>query len=191
MTAETLRLRQSTRTTDYIATYTGLAFWPLEPEVDDIRIEDIAHSLALQCRWNGHCKSFYSVAEHSVRVSWVVPPEDAPWGLMHDAGESLLSDWPRPLKRSGDAGPHFLRYEHQLMNAMCKRFGLPEKEPASVKIADNVLLLTEQRDLVGPQIVPWPESAERLPEKIVPWPWDVAEIRFLQRFRELFPTFVD
>ena len=52
-----------------ITTHSGVRFWPLLPNPDDILIEDIAHSLSLQCRFAGHSRVFYSVAEHSVRVS--------------------------------------------------------------------------------------------------------------------------
>ena len=57
---------------DWQQTYTGRAFHALDPRADEVFIEDIAHALALQCRFGGHCRVPYSVAEHSVRVSWLV-----------------------------------------------------------------------------------------------------------------------
>src|ERR1019366_6268112 len=80
-----------------IRTYTGILFDFEEPEASPIRIEDIAHALSLLCRFAGHCKEFYSVAEHSVRVSYACPEEHALWGLMHDASEAYCVDVPRPL----------------------------------------------------------------------------------------------
>src|ERR1700674_199080 len=71
--------------------------WPLE---EDVCIEDIAHSLSLLCRFTGHVKQFYSVGEHSVRVSYLCPPEYQLWGLLHDAGECYAGDVNRPLKYS-------------------------------------------------------------------------------------------
>ena len=68
------------------------------PNPDDIRIEDIAHALSNQCRFAGHAREFYSVAEHSVHVSQLCLPEHALWGLLHDASEAYLVDLPRPLK---------------------------------------------------------------------------------------------
>ena len=50
-------------------TFTGRQFFPLDPDPQDIDIVDIAHSLAMQCRYNGHTDRFYSVAEHCVHVS--------------------------------------------------------------------------------------------------------------------------
>lgn len=51
---------------DYILTYSKTKFYPLEPVMEDIKIEDIAHALSLMTRANGHFKNFYSVAQHSI-----------------------------------------------------------------------------------------------------------------------------
>ena len=66
-----------------ITTFSGVLFRPLLSNPDDIRIADIAHALSQQCRFAGHTRTFYSVAEHSVRVSLLCRPEDALWGLLH------------------------------------------------------------------------------------------------------------
>ena len=63
-----------------ITTYSGNLFWPLLPNPADVRIEDIAHALSNQCRFAGHSHTFYSVAEHCVRVSQLCRREDALWG---------------------------------------------------------------------------------------------------------------
>src|ERR1035441_1601867 len=80
-----------------ITTFSGVRFWPLIPNPADIRIEDIAHALSNQCRFGGHTREFYSVAEHSVRVSQLCTPENALWGLLHDASEAYLSDVTAPI----------------------------------------------------------------------------------------------
>ena len=85
---------------DWIQTFTGRAFYVLDPRPEDVDIEDIAHALSMQCRFAGHCREFYSVAQHSVTASWLVPPEDALWGLLHDAAEAYVVDLPRPIKRA-------------------------------------------------------------------------------------------
>jgi hypothetical protein len=51
---------------DYILTYTKIKFYPLEPVKDDIKVEDIAHSLSQLARANGHFEHFYSVAHHAI-----------------------------------------------------------------------------------------------------------------------------
>ena len=174
-------------TTGWIQTFTGRKFFPLEPDPQDICIEDIAHALALQCRYTGHCSQFYSVAQHSVLVSYVCDPCDAFSGLMHDAAEAYLLDMPRPVKRTA-FGKRFKDYENVVSLAIAKRFGFPEIEPMSVKRADMVLLVTEARDLMSPLHPDWhysPDKFETLPEKIKPWSCELAEREFLIRFERL------
>jgi hypothetical protein len=83
---------------DWMQTYTGRQFWPIDPRADEIDIVDIAHALSQQCRFAGHCKSFYSVATHSWHTSNVCNSENALWGLLHDAAEAYLVDLPTPIK---------------------------------------------------------------------------------------------
>lgn len=168
----------------WIQTYSGRRFNPTKPYVDAIVIQDIAHALSMQCRFSGHVRKFYSVAQHSVLVSYICDSADALWGLMHDASEAYLVDVPRPLKRSGKFDA-YLEFEANMQAAVCKRFGLPEKEPVSVKKADKVLLSTEARDLMGPLHKDWRQPTEPLPFKIVPLPPQEAKNLFMKRFFEL------
>ena len=103
----------------WIQTYTGRKFFPLTDEPGEIDLRDIAHSLALQCRFNGHCRQFYSVAEHSVRVSHILPDEEAAWGLLHDAAEAYVSDLPRPLKLTV---PDFRAAEDRLLRQIAETY---------------------------------------------------------------------
>jgi len=168
----------------WIQTYSGRRFCPTNPNPDAIVIQDIAHALSMQCRFTGHTKKFYSVAQHSVLVSHICNEEDALWGLLHDASEAYLVDVPRPLKRSG----HFqayLEFEARMQEAICKRFGLPYQEPASVKKADTKLLATEARDLMGPLHSDWVQKVAPLPFTIEPWSQQKAKDMFMERFFEL------
>ncbi len=135
---------------DWIQTYTGQVFYPLDPRPEEIHIADIAHSLSMQCRFSGHVREFYSVAEHSVRVSIACPPEHAEWGLLHDASEAYLIDLPRPLKRFSEMGRLYMEAESRVMSAVCERFGLSIQIPSIVERLDRVLLMTEKRDLNHP-----------------------------------------
>src|ERR1017187_3148745 len=72
----------------FISLFSGMRFWPLDPNPEKILIADIAHALAHQCRFGGHASKFYSVAEHSVHISQLCLPEHALWGLLHDASEA-------------------------------------------------------------------------------------------------------
>lgn len=134
-------------------TFTGKAFWPLDPRPEEIDPDDIAHALGMLCRYGGHVADFYSVAEHCVLMSYAVSPENALWALLHDATEAYMVDLPRPLKRHM---PDYRLAETRLMVALCDRFGLPHEEPAEVVEADNRILLDE-RDayLMLPPPLPW------------------------------------
>ena len=170
---------------DFIQLRSGRAFWPLDPRSDEIEIDDIAHALANLCRFTGHTREFYSVAQHSVHVSEAVPPEHALWGLLHDASEAYLIDLARPVKRL----PELAAYrdaEAAVMRAVCERFGLPLEEPAAVRVADRQMLRTEQRDLMPP---PCPgedrTDAEPYGFRVHGLAPGLARALFVARFREL------
>ena len=171
----------------WIQTYSGRRFNPTRPVVDAIVIQDIAHSLSMQCRFSGHVKKFYSVAQHCVNVSYICDNADAMWGLLHDASEAYLVDIPSPLKRTGyfDA---YKTLEIQMQQAICERFGLPKTEPPSVKKADVILLATEARDLMSPLHSDWIQPCEPLPFKIEPLSQQDAKNLFMKRFFELSGT---
>lgn len=173
---------------NFMQTWSGRLYWPLDPRPEDIRIEDIAHSLAMQCRYGGHCRSYYSVAEHSVLVSRIVPTELALIGLLHDATEAYLSDVIRPLKR------HLTNYkeiEEFNWRAIAERFDLPTMMPEAIHRADAALLHTEMLTLMKP--LPDQTRAEWLMGDIQPpadvkiecWGWKQARMEFMCRYEEL------
>lgn len=168
---------------NWIQTFTGRQFWPTNPAAEDIAIEDIAHALSNLCRFTGHTRTFYSVAQHSVMASYHC--EDSRWGLMHDAAEAYLCDFARPLKREL---PRYCHYERRLLFQVSKRFELPWPMPDCVSLTDAVLLATERRDLMGRSSWPWNlcENVMPIKETIVAVPPDIAEAQFLERFRELW-----
>jgi uncharacterized protein len=168
----------------WIQTHSGRRFNPLKPNPDAIVIQDVAHALSMQCRFSGHCREFYSVAQHSVLVSYICDHKDALWGLLHDATEAYLVDVPRPLKRSGKL-QGYIEIEAVMQEAVCRRFGLPFVEPPSVKIADTKLLATEARDLMSPLHSDWQQPVDPLPFKIEAWEHQKAKDMFMQRFFEL------
>lgn len=168
---------------DWIATYTGGVFFPLAPRIEDVRISDIAHALAQLCRFAGHTRTFYSVAQHSVLVSHLCSQQDALWGLLHDASEAYLSDIVSPLKRASGMGGYRV-IEQRVQQTIAQAFTLPLVEPSSVKAADQALLRIEQRDLVT---MPdgWDVHVPAHHRRIEPWTPAHAEERFLARFMEL------
>lgn len=172
-------------------TYTGRMFWPIDPRPEEIEIEDIAHALSMICRFGGHVRQYYSVAEHSVRVSAVVEAMGGTGrhplaGLLHDATEAYLGDMIRPLKTT----PEMKAYrdaEKRLAQAVCDRFKVfYNLATPLIRTADEILLATEARDLMGGEsAAKWELCAEPMDEVIVPWAPAEARARYLDRYHEL------
>lgn len=173
----------------WMVTYSGMKFYPLDPKPEEIRFEDIAHGLSNVCRFGGQSKTFYSVAEHSVRVAqWLMRTEKseelAAWGLVHDASEAYLGDVIRPIKKFF---PAYKVVEEKVMKAVTKKLGLPWPEPALVKKADNVILACEARDLMNPPCgSEMPEKPDHTVEPIKPVRPEGAKFMFEVEFRRLF-----
>lgn len=175
----------SWKSSDWIQTFTAKAVNPLNLRVDDISIMDIAHALSNQCRFSGHVRTFYSVAEHCFRMSYLGSEETQLWKLLHDATECYLVDLPRPLKRSRGIGELYKLAEERAMRVIAERFELCWPEPDEVRHFDLVMLLTEQRDLMGRQTKAWKDKATPLDDVIVPTDPVMARTKFLSRFFEL------
>lgn len=174
-----------TRHGSFMQTATGRKFWPMDPRADEVFIEDIAHSLSLQCRYAGHCLRFYSVAEHSVLMaSWLMKRHGAKaglWGLLHDASEAYLVDVPRPVK------PYLTGYkaaESRVMAAVCDRFGLAHEMPPEVHEADERIIADELVNLVP---MDWHAryAGRGLGVRLRYWSPEDAEAMFLSAFRDL------
>ncbi len=170
---------------DWINTFTGRKFWPVDPYPSEIDIRDIAHALSMQCRFTGHSREFYSVAQHSIHVSEMCDAEDRLWGLLHDAAEAYLVDLARPVKHQPALRP-YRDAEHKIMAAVATRFGLTAEQPESVTIADHRMLTTEAQQLMNqhPDWLVWSDLGEPYPITLRPMPPAEAEAIFLQRFYE-------
>jgi len=154
-----------------VETYTGKQFWPLDPRPEDVCIEDIAHSLSMQCRFNGHCSRFYSVAEHSVIVAKELEARDyypgvQLEGLLHDAAEAYICDIPRPLKR------HIASYssiEYKVQKAIFEAFNLPmitaNHLAYMIKDIDTSLMVYEAESIM-PNANNWTSEYNTIPLKI-------------------------
>jgi hypothetical protein len=147
----------------------------------DVRLPDIAHALSLINRYTGHTTAPYSVAQHSVMVSHLCRPEDAAWGLLHDASEAYLGDVARPLKA---LLPDYVELEHHVQRTIGKHFGLSWPIPESVKAADSMALLAEKRVLLSVDH-DWGISAEPVVMPVSPGAWSDAKSSFERRFLEV------
>jgi hypothetical protein len=144
----------------HLTTFTGKKFHPFSPSVDEICIEDIAHSLSRVCRYSGQCPRFYSVAEHSVKVASLLPPHLKLEGLLHDASEAYISDLPKPVKIHL---PEYVVIEKGIEEAVSCKFNLEYPLDKAVKWADGVLLRHEIMEFFGAEVYedyfgPWKYS---------------------------------
>lgn len=130
-------------TTLWIQTSTGRRFYPGDPRAADVDIVDIAHALSQICRFNGHSRLFYSVAEHCVNVcEEVQDPKLKLHALLHDAHEAYIGDVTSPVKRLPEMRQYKL-LEQRLWAVIAERFGLSLTWPPEVKRADLQLLADE------------------------------------------------
>lgn len=167
---------------DWMQTAGGRQFWPLSPSVDAIDIEDIAHALAHQCRFAGHCLRFYSVAEHSVHIARAASDENKLRALMHDAAEAYVVDVIRPLK------PYLVGYkdiETRVHSAICERFRLPEAIPDEVLRLDGGILVDEMQQNMAAPPAAWNYTGESIGARLEFWTPEQAKAEFLKAFSEL------
>ncbi|MGY6271892.1 metal-dependent phosphohydrolase [Achromobacter denitrificans] len=157
------------------------------PKPDQFTIADVALGLAREARFNGQTPDFYSVAQHSVLVSCLVPPEYAMWGLLHDGEEFAVRDICPMLKAL--LGPSYVDIADRVRGAVYQSAGLPAEPPPDVKhlvkLADTQAITMEVRDL-------WPDPREwegeldlliELPEYVVrPMEPKEAHAYFLARY---------
>lgn len=174
----------------YLQTVSGRWVNPFDPDPEQIDLADIARALANQCRFGGHCRTFYSVAQHCVIVSQLIEKdggsaEDALAALMHDAAEAYLGDLPHPIKHRSPLGAAFREAEEPLDRAIRDRFAITGSS-AAVKRIDRALLATERRTFSAVRWH-WPELAgiEPLDLEVEAWSPDDAAEAFVRRFEEL------
>ncbi|HEU4851254.1 MAG TPA: phosphohydrolase [Telluria sp.] len=172
-------------TTPYVSTYLGNRFYPLVPRIDQVAIEDIAHGLAYQCRFNGQTCEFYSIAQHSLVVAQLVPEPLQFAALMHDAAEAYLGDMVKPLKV---LLPQFAQIEEKVSAIIADTYGIDFDDYAPIKRADLIALATEKRDLMPHSTERWAylDDVRPLPDPIRAMDPAAAKAAFLDAFRRLY-----
>lgn len=171
----------------FMQTASGRSFHPTNPTVDVIDIGDIAHALSHICRFAGHTRYFYSVAQHSVLVADIVKNKGGSRieqldALMHDAAEAYLMDVPTPVKK---LLTNYKEIENKVHACIAERYDLSYEMPALVHLADGIALATEAEALmINSHLWELPHDAEDYSvESMTPLK---ARRAFLKRFKELY-----
>lgn len=159
----------------------------LTPTDKALTLQVVAHALGNICRFTGHCSKFYSVAEHSVHVSRIVPKQHALAGLVHDAQECIVGDCNRPLKNEL---PGYKAIEDANWKVFARFFGVAYELPKEVKLADNQMLLAEYQQIMvrnpkNPWNATWLDGVYAAPVKVQCWSPTRARREFIKRFHEI------
>ena len=174
----------------WIQTYKGKRINPLNPDPSQICIEDIAIALSNTCRFTGHTKGFYSVAEHSYWASKYVAPQNALQALMHDSAEAYLNDIAKPIKQSvsvwtGKEMIPFKRAEDHLLGMIFEKFGISKEMAPEVKEIDMRLCYTEGEQLM-PDVSVWNWYVKPIGGlEFECWPPSYAYAMFMSRYESL------
>lgn len=170
----------------------GRKYWTADPRPEDVFIEDIAAALSRCCRYGGHTTRHYSVAEHSVRLCWILqragyPPEIQLQALMHDATEAYLVDIPRPVK---PVLTNYKALEQLNWFAIAVRFNLPPVLEQEVEDADHSFPNLEKNYVMfnQPEYTLVRPLTSIMPKKmyLVGWPAWLARWFFMREFRRLY-----
>ena len=173
----------------WVQTRTGLAFDLLEPTPDMVEAMDIAWSLSLINRFNGHSRYPYSVAQHCVLLCdhflHRAKPDLALAALLHDAGEAYLGDVATPVK---GLLPEYKGLADRVDRVIAERFGVDVAllHHPYVKRADAEILFTEMIELLEAPPRPWAfVDVVPLDVRVEPWPWTYARDSYLNRLQSL------
>ncbi len=173
----------------------------LDPSPLDIEIEDIAHGLSRQARWNGQTSGdwAFSVAQHCLLVEELTgrlrPELTAAWrlaALLHDAPEYVIGDLITPFKAA--VGLDYRDFEARLQRAVHIRFGLPAEMPKAlkqlIKRADRMSAYVEAVHLAGfgreEALRLFGKAGDEVIASLEPWPPTEAKARFIARFERLY-----
>lgn len=161
----------------------GRKFHPFDPRPEDIDIDDIAHALSHVCRFGGHVRRFYSVAEHSVLVARCVPKIVGLAALLHDAAEAYLGDIPRPIKHSPEMDG-WRKAEARVERAIAARFSIGWPMDGAIKQVDDRIILDEWAALMPATREYIGVSGEPLGVRIEGWSPCRAAAEFLDAFEQ-------
>ena len=144
----------------------GIRFDLLRPQPEQVRLDDIAHSLSRLCRFAGHVESFYCVAQHCLLMDQL-EPQIGLHCLLHDAAETYLSDVPAPVK---GLFPAFQEVERNILEVIYAALGVAQPtadEAAAVHRSDLRIRATEAVQLCDAgALSSWPDLEGIQPYRI-------------------------
>lgn len=168
-----------------ITTLSGAKFYINECNVSEIPIEDIAHALAFNCRFNGHVSRFYSVAEHCVRATHQVrDPRNELWALLHDVSEAFIPDIAGPFKHVMWG---FDLYEQRLLGKVAQQYLLTWPMPDEVVLIDQQMTALEAA-ILFPDPPDWVyeyQISKVFLPRTIGWNPDRAQEEFMSKYAEL------
>lgn len=174
----------------WIQTFSGRKFSLVDPQPEDVCLDDVIAALGSIVRFNGHCRGQYTVLQHSIHVAECLPVGTAPalklQALLHDAPEAYYGDITRPQKIVYEqiSGGKFAEWTKRIDQVVHSALGIAWPLAPAVKLADCRVLATEARDLMGPPPQPWESLPAPLPYKISVWSPQWVYSRFVERYHE-------
>lgn len=174
----------------WIQTFTGKKFDLENPTIDMIDINDIAHHLALECRFGGAVKFPYSVGYHSLLASKFAPKGLELELLFHDAHETYIKDLMNPLKLLIGKVDQVYKVTASKIDLLLKEkfcLNIDQYDEEVIKDIDLRLLVTERKQLLKPPPELWHsdvEAKEPFDVAIVEIGWREIEKQFLVTYDE-------
>jgi uncharacterized protein len=170
---------------NFIETYTGRAFFPLAPRVEDVTVIDVAHHLSNQNRYSGATEFYYSTAQHCCLLYDYVEqvlkgsPLDCFQILHHDDAETYLVDMPRPVKQHM---PQFRIWDRNIQMCVRSAIGIGDVPiPPWQDDLDSRIIVDERAQVMSESDNDWQHDLEPLGIEIKPWLPVIAEQNFLMR----------
>lgn len=179
-----LLLNPALRKENVVSTFSGKQLQLLAPASAQIDIEDIAHGLAYQCCFNGQTRYFYSVAQHSMLVAQLVPPQHRLAALLHDGAAAYLGEMVKPLRQMM---LEFQLIEKKIMAAISEKFGVSGFDAPPLLRAHAIALATERRDLFwhSPEANEPTGQSAPIPRRIEALPPEEAKYQFTELVDQL------
>jgi hypothetical protein len=174
-----------------IETFTGKLFDYLDPRAADMDALSIAHALGNLCRFTGHCRRFYSVAEHSVLCMTLADRRGLTrrlqlLALIHDAHEAYVGDINTPLKLALNG--NFADIDAEATLLTCAALGVTPptfSEKFVVKEIDLIALATEAQALMPSEGRDWHLSVQPEPITLFLLPPEESGYQWLINFQRL------